>query len=71
MLHSSAAGRVFSEKGDFDELTMKLYLTTGHTRTTRKKGNPKSALLKAESCKDAPIFCNHVAIIASGAQGIY
>ena len=49
---------------------MKLYLEIGHNRTTRKKGNPKSAL-KAESCKNAPIFCNHVAIIASGAQGVY
>ena len=49
---------------------MKLYLEIGHNRTTRKKGNPKSPL-KVESCKNAPIFCNHVAIIASGAQGVY
>ena len=55
---------------NFDELTMKLYLEVGHNRTTRKKGNPKSAL-KAESYKIAPTFCNHVAIIASGAKGVY
>ena len=40
--HSSAAGRVFPEKGNFDELTMKLYLEIGHKRTTRKKGSPTS-----------------------------
>jgi hypothetical protein len=39
---------VSSEKEDFDELTMKLYLRIGHNRTTRKKGNPKSTQ-KAES----------------------
>ena len=49
---------------------MNLYLEIGHNRTTRKKGNPKSTL-KAESCKTPPIFCNHVAIIASRAQGVY
>ena len=37
---TSAAGRVFSEKGNFDELTMKLYLGIGHSRTTRKMDNP-------------------------------
>ena len=30
-------GRVFTEKENFDELTMKLYLEIGHKRTTRKK----------------------------------
>ena len=49
---------------------MKLYLEIGHNRTTRKKGNPKISL-EAESCKIAPFFCNHIAIIASGAQGAY
>ena len=50
---------------------MKLYLEIEHKRTTKKKGgNPKSNL-KAESCKTPPIFCNHVAIIASRAQGVY
>jgi len=31
-----------SEKENFHELTMKLYLGIGHNRTTKKKGNPKS-----------------------------
>ena len=37
-------GRVFSEKENIDELTMKLYLEIGHKGTTRKKkkGNPKT-----------------------------
>ena len=30
MLHSSAASRVSSEKGNFDELTMEFYLGIGH-----------------------------------------
>ena len=41
--HSSAAGRVSSEKGNFDELTtIKLNLGIGNNRITRKKGNPKN-----------------------------
>ena len=33
------AGRVSSEKGNSEEMTMKLYLGIEHNRTTRKKGN--------------------------------
>merc|ERR1711991_118364 len=66
----SCRSGIFRKKGNFDELTMKLYLEIGHNRTTRKKGNPKSSL-KTESYKNAPIFCNHVAIILSGAQDVY
>ena len=35
-------GRVFSEKENFDELIMKLYLEIGHKGTTRKKKKGKS-----------------------------
>ena len=48
---------------------MKLYLEIGHNRITRKKENPKITL-KAKSYKTSPIF-NHVAIIASRAQGVH
>ena len=51
---------------------MKLYLEIGHNRTTRKKGNPKSALKAFPGVHtNRANFCDHVAIIASGAQGVY
>ena len=39
-----------SEKEDFDELLMGLYLGIGHNRTTRKKGgNPAGSTQKDQS----------------------
>ena len=47
--HSSAAGRVSSEEGNFDQLTTKLCLKYWNAKLDNKKGNPRR--LRAENSR--------------------
>ena len=62
-----------SEEGNFDQLRTKLCLKYLNekldNKTARKKGNLRR--LRAENSRSLAIFLNHVAIIASRAQGVH